>query len=101
MAAATINRKANTIEFAATGDSLTVAPSDFFAINQVIWSAFTAAAHNLLITINTENWIPWQAGAVAGAARIPANTKLLRPGDVVVCTFDSGKVTFVLEETHA
>ncbi len=100
MAAATVNRKAGTIEFAATGDSLTVAASDFFSINQVIWYAFTAAADNLLITINGENWIPFQAGATSGAIRIPANTKLLRPGDVVVCTFDHGKIIMLLEETH-
>lgn len=100
MAAATINRKANTIEFLTTGDSLVVSSSDFFSINQIIWYGFGAATDNLVITINGENWIKYQAGATSGADRIPANTKLLKPGDTVVCTFGSGAIIMMLEETH-
>lgn len=102
MAAATVNRKANTIEFAASGDSLTVAASDFFDINQIIWYGFSAAADNLTIQINGENWIKYQAGATSGANRIPANTKLLKPGDVMTVTvMDHGSLIVLLEETHS
>lgn len=99
--AVTINRKANTMEFTAAADSYTVLTNEEFNINQVIWYAYTAAADNLVIQINGENWIKYQAGATSGAQRVPANTKWLKTGDVItVTTMDHGSLIMMLEETH-
>lgn len=90
--AVVINRKAGTISMAA-GDVLTVANSEQFTLDQVLWYAFTAAADDFLLSINGEPWIGYQAGAVAGGHRFPCHGKVLKSKDTLtLTTMDAGSI---------